>query len=233
MTQVQDILTLQGLDDEAAALRAALADVEQRLRADEELDAARRDLSEAEAHLTGLQREQRSCEGAIADHNAKIAPEEKRLYDGSVKNPKELGSIQHEVELLRAARSKHEDELLEIMARIEVADREHRTLKTLVAQLEKRWEGRQQDLRLETVRLGDAIARSDQKRNAHKPVIPPRSLQLYEDLRRKKGGLAVARLQSGNCSGCRVQVPDAVRKKVFSPAQLAQCPQCERILYAG
>ncbi|OAI44492.1 hypothetical protein AYO38_02200 [bacterium SCGC AG-212-C10] len=233
MTQVQDILTLQGLDDEAAALRAALSDVEQRLRGDEDLDAARRELAEAESRLAEFQREQRRCDAAIADHNAKIGPDEKRLYDGSIKNPKELASLQHEIEYLRAARGKHEDELLEIMARLEVADRERTRLRTLVAQMEKRWEVRQQELRLETVRLGDAIGRADQKRNAHKPAIPPRSLQLYEDLRRKKGGLAVARLQAGNCTGCRVQVPDAVRKKVFSPAQLAQCPQCERILYAG
>lgn len=233
MSQVQDILTLQGFDDEAAALRAALSDVEFRLRGDEELDAARRELAESEARVAALQKDQRRCEAAIEDNNSRIVPDERKLYDGSIKNPKELSSLQHEIELLRRARSKQEDELLDIMSRLEVAERERQHDRELVGQLEKRWEHQQQSLRLETTRLADAIARVDQKRSLHKPSIPPRPLALYEDLRRRKGGLAVARLQGGTCTGCRIQVPDAIRKRVFSPVQLAQCPQCERILYVG
>lgn len=233
MSHVADILTLQTLDDEAAALRAALADIEQRLRGDAELDEARRELAEADARLASLQKDQRRVEGAIEDLNAKIIPGEKKLYDGSIHSPKELTSLQHELETLKALRVRHEDELLETMSALETADRERQAARTTVARLEKRWEQQQQELRIDAARINDAIARVDQKRNLHKPTIPPRSLALYEELRRRKGGLAVARLKGGTCTGCRVTVPDAVRKRVFSPVQLAQCPNCERLLYAG
>jgi predicted nucleic acid-binding Zn-ribbon protein len=52
---------------------------------------------------------------------------------------------------------------------------------------------------------------------------------LYEDLRRRKGGKVIVRIQGSACGGCRVQLPETVRRRAMS-AQLAQCPNCERIL---
>ncbi|MEO9255768.1 MAG: hypothetical protein ABI305_09520, partial [Tepidiformaceae bacterium] len=97
MSQVTEIVQLQAIDDEAAAFRAALDDVERRLRGNEELDAARREFVAADTAVAEAQRDQRKIEGQIEGLSAKIDPEEKRLYDGSVKNPKELASIQQEL----------------------------------------------------------------------------------------------------------------------------------------
>ncbi len=233
MSEVLDILTLQGFDDEAATLRAALADVEQRLLGDPELVEARRLLGEAEAALKAVRGDQRRLEDEVARLRDKIAPEEKRLYDGSVRNPKELSNIQHELEALTAQRTRFEDQLLEVLAKLEVATTARQAAAAKVQHLEAQWEQQSQQLRHDALRLTDAITRADLKREAQKAKISPRSFQMYEDLRRRKGGLAVARTQGGACTGCRVSLPDAVRKKVFSPVFIVQCPNCERILAAG
>ncbi len=230
---VLDIVALQALDDEAAAFRAALSSVEQRLRGDPDLDEARRQLLEIETKLATARKEQRAADAEVEGLNAKIAPEEKRLYDGSVKNPKELTNIQHEVDILKHRRGEFEDTLLAVMDRIEGLERDRRRAQRDVEQNEERWAKFQQELRHEAHRLGDSIVRVDAKREAQKSVIPPRSLFLYEDLRRRKGGMAVARINAGSCTGCRITIPDAVRRKAFSSSTLAQCPNCERILSFG
>ena len=178
-------------------------------------------------------KEQRAADGEIAGLNAKIAPEEKRLYDGSVKNPKELTSIQHELDNLKQRRGEFEDVLLSVMDRIENLDRDRRRCTKLIEQLEERWEKFQGELKHEAKRLNDAIVKAEAKRGAQKATIPPRSLFLYEDLRRRKGGMAVARINAGNCTGCRLTIPETVRRKAFSSSTLAQCPNCERILSFG
>lgn len=233
MSQVNEIRTLQELDDEGAALRAALSDVERRLRGSEELNAARRQFAVADEELRDLRTRQRTVDGQVADLTARIVPEEKRLYDGSVKNSKELVAIQHEVELLRANRSKLEDESLDLLANLEIADREHVRAQRLVTQEEARWERDREDLKQEAGRLQESINRADAKREAQKANVTTRSLHVYEDVRRRRGGMAVAKIQGSTCSGCRISIPDAVRKKAFSPDQLAQCLNCERILYIG
>jgi len=45
--------------------------------------------------------------------------------------------------------------------------------------------------------------------------------------------MAVAHIQGGMCAGCRVSIPEAIRRRAFAPDQLAQCPNCERILDVG
>ncbi|MBN9491848.1 hypothetical protein J0H33_00670, partial [bacterium] len=95
MSQIGDITDLQSIDDQAATLTANREDVEQRLAGDDELAAARERLVAAADELAGLRREQRRLDGEVAALDAKVQGEEKRLYDGSIKNPKELGSLQH------------------------------------------------------------------------------------------------------------------------------------------
>lgn len=233
MSQVLDLLALQGFDDEAAALHAALADVERRLLGDEELIEARHAQLAADTGATVVRTRQRRLEEEVETLSDRIARHETSLYDGSVKVVKELTNLQTEVEHLKANRAKLEDELIGVLDEAEAAESERRRAGKLVGQLENRWDQRAQDLRHEARRLNDAIARADARREIQRKQIPPRTLHTYDDLRARKGGLAVARVSGGTCQGCRVSVPDAVRRKAMSPIGLAQCPNCERILTLG
>ena len=233
MSQVTDIRTLQEIDDEAAAARHALEDAERRLQGSEDLEAARSRFATADAELAAARREQRRIDGEVAGLNAKIAPEEKRLYDGSVRNPKELTNIQHEVELLKEHRSKLEDELLEVLGRLEAAEAEQKEAQKALIRQEARWEAERGALGEEVKRLNALITKADARRAAQQAKVLPHSLVIYEDVRKRRGGVAVARVAGGNCGGCRVAIPEAVRRRAFNPDMLAQCPNCERILYVG
>jgi uncharacterized protein len=233
MSQVLELLSLQAIDDELASYRAANADVERRLLGDDELIEARRVLLERETVLEAARREQRRAEAEVEDISDRIAREETRLYDGSIKNPKELTSLQHEVETQKAMRSRFEDTLIQALDNAEAANREHREAAKAVTALEARWHTAQDALRHEARRLQDLITRGEAKREIQKPNVTPRALHLYEDLRKRKGGMAVSRLNGSTCSGCRIAIPDALRRKAMAPMDLAQCPNCERILSIG
>jgi predicted nucleic acid-binding Zn-ribbon protein len=233
LTQVTEIRTLQEIDNEAEGHRAALDEVERRLAASEVLDSARERLAGAETELAAVKREQRKVEGDIEGLSARIAPEEKRLYDGSVRNPKELASIQHEVELLREQRTKLEDQLLEVMQRLEAAETEHVAARSDATRAEEARDRELTDLTAQSVRLKDAIAAVEVKRDAQLPKILPRNLKTYQDVRKRRGSAAVSRINGGNCGGCRVSIPEAVRRKAFTADELAQCPNCASILYVG
>ncbi len=233
MSQVSEIVTLQSIDDEAAALRAAFEDVERRLHGSERLNAARRDFATADSALQAAQKDQRLLEGQIEGLTAKIVPEERRLYDGSVRNPKELGSIQSEVENLKRHRSEYEDALLEVLARVEVAERQRKEALAAVTTEESAWEQERGELTHEAGRLRDAINRADLKRELQKVKVNARALHTYDEVRRRRGGAAVAQIKGGACGACRIAIPDAVRKHAFAPETLVQCPNCDRILYIG
>ena len=233
MSQIGDITDLQSIDDQAATLTANREDVEQRLAGDDELAAARERLVAAADELAGLRREQRRLDGEVAALDAKVQGEEKRLYDGSIKNPKELGSLQHEVDTLKQRRGAFEDELLEVLAAIETAASAHDHAAALANNLEARWATEEARLQQEAVRLDALLAATESKRREQAARLPAASLSLYERIRARRGNTVVARIAGGACSGCRISLPDAVRRRAASPNTLVQCPNCGRILAAS
>ena len=122
MPQVADLTFLQEYDDILARLDGELAEARAEIKDDEALRTARNAAHEADARCEGLEREQRHMEGEIDALSTKIEREEGRLYDGSVKLPKELAGIQQEIEALRARRSDIEDAELELLDSLEEAE---------------------------------------------------------------------------------------------------------------
>ena len=122
MRGLDRILELQDLD-------TAIDRLEQRreqLEAGEELSSLRKEMEEADARLGELRlasdsisSESTCLEHEIASMSDKLHAEEKRMYDGSIANAKELEALQHEIANLKERRSRAEDELLEQMVRKE------------------------------------------------------------------------------------------------------------------
>ena len=69
------------------------------------------------------------------------------------------------------------------------------------------------------------------KREAFAGQVDSDSLGTYEELRRVKQGLAVAKLVQGRCDGCRISLPVSAQQKARAGQKLATCSNCGRILY--
>lgn len=233
MSLVFELVALQEIDDRIAALHAALAAVNERLSRNQLLDDARRSLQHIDDLIAPAERQQRRLEGEVADLTAKIEPEETKLFSGSVTSSKELVNLQHEVDLLKGARSKLEDELLTAMSRVETLLPRRAAARAAVAEVEKATELAQQELRSEARRLESDLSTENHKRTVQAQQVPPRPLHQYEEIRKKRAGTAVARLAGSSCGGCRVSLPDAVRKQVLLRDAITQCPNCEKILAPG
>jgi len=233
VSQVTEIRTLQELDDEADKHRNALEEAERRLAGSEALESARSAFAAADTELIESRKLQRLLDGEIAGFTARIDPEEKRLYDGSVRNPKELANIQHELELLKEQRTKLEDQMLEVLARVEAAETEHKNAQKQLTRQEALREAEKGELADQVKAANTALTRISAKREAQRMKVVPRHLKTYDDVHRRRDGVAVARIAGANCGGCRVQIPEAIRRRAFNPDELAQCPNCERILFVG
>ena len=101
MTSAADLFTLQDIDLRRDSRRALIADIDLRLGETHAVIAAREAVATATAIRQSRQQEQRQIETQLEDLDAKTRPLEAKLYDGSVRNPKELADMQHEVEGLK------------------------------------------------------------------------------------------------------------------------------------
>jgi len=233
MTSPADLFGLQEVDLRRDSRRALIADIESRLVETEELLAAREEVEDTSAQHERLRKEQRELEAQVRDLDAKIGPLEQKLYGGAIRNPKELSDLQKEVEMLKAHRSKLDDEGLAGLDVLEVAEASAREAKEELDRVESAWKASQEKMRADKAAAEQEMARLEGERTTRAAGMDASMLGLYETLRKSKQGRAVAVLSQGSCQGCRVTLPTNMVSKVRSGATLVQCPRCERILISG
>jgi predicted nucleic acid-binding Zn-ribbon protein len=233
MTSAADLFGLQEIDLARDSRRALIADIETRLGEPEDLLAAREFVRTAESEIEEARREQRELEASLEDLDSKIAPLEKKLYDGSVRNPKELTDLQKEDEALKQNRGRLDDRGLELMERIENAVRTLEAANERQRELNQAWHQDLADLQATRERAEREMARLDEERERRRSGMDGPILGLYETLRPKKAGRAVARIERGACQGCRLSLPTHIVQRARSVSAIVQCPSCERILVGG
>ena len=82
----------------------------------------------------------RAAEWEVDDLTNKIKPLEKKLYGGSVHNPKELAGIEEDVHSLQARKRVLEDKELEVMSELEEAESGLAAARQELSSLTAAWE---------------------------------------------------------------------------------------------
>jgi predicted nucleic acid-binding Zn-ribbon protein len=184
-----------------------------------EANEAERVMGELRLKLDELSRDQQRFEHEIDSMSQKAAAEERRMYDGSVANARELDSIRHEVDNLKKRRSDREDELLglmEVREELETQERQVDEVGGIAAE--------------ELGTLTDEVKERTEKRAALAEAVDAEYLELYEDLRPQKKGVAAVELVDGVCLGCHEQLSSVYRDRLKRVEGPKRCEHCRRIL---
>jgi len=233
MVIAAELYALQEIDSAIDVARATLAAVEEQLGETEELTAARAAVEEHREALRALHEAQRDVEWQVDDARSHVAAVEKKLYGGTVRNPKELEGLNEDANMLKGQLRRREDELLNHMVKVEDQETTLRQAEALLKEVEGRWRGEQADLLGQKERLERELAELENSRRAQAARIEGRVLALYDLLRDRHQGKAVAKVERGMCQGCRISLPMSVLQKARSGFDLVQCVSCERILYVS
>ena len=227
------LLALQEIDttiDRLSARKEVLESGGELVTARNEADTAERALGELRLQLDVVGRDGSKLEHEIDSLSQKAAAEDKRLYDGSVVNAKELESIQHEIENLKRRRSDREDEMLGLMEVREELERRAAEALATSDSLRERVEvvggAAGEELTSIEAELEEKVA----QRHAIVQEIEPDLLELYEDLRKQKKGIGVAALIDGVCQGCHEQLSAMELDKLKRVEGVRRCEHCRRIL---
>ena len=229
MGVAKQLYQLQEVDLELESNEQALRQLLSQLGENQAVVRAQAKLASEQQHLEELGRQQQSAEWEMDDLVDKLTAAEEQLYSGSVKNPKELTSLQHEVDGLKARRSQLEDKVLEIMDRFELATANVATISDELKRLEAEWHSQQQQLSTEIEQLKTTLSNLEQERQLLSAEIDSQVIELYHELRKQKG-TAVAKVEQGICRGCRISLPTTDLQRVRS-GSLVQCSSCGRILF--
>ena len=197
-----------------------------------ELGSVRQQVDEATARREEVAREEQRFDDEARSLEEKAAEVERRMYSGEVTSPRELQTLQADVDQLRRHRHGLEDRELEVMERRESIDAE-------VADLARR----AGELEAEAERLGGALGEVEGEIDGEMAVertardeiaatVDGALLADYEQCRHRARGMGAARLNGNTCQGCHLSIPsvEAERIRKSPPGTVAHCDNCGCIL---
>lgn len=232
MSKAKQLYELQEIDLEIDHSNQSLSNLRSQLGKDDDLNAARADLETARKRLADLEHQQRTAEWGVDDLQAKITKEEKRLYEGSVKNPRELMSLQQEISHLKEQRGEQDDQVLAVMLEVDTVQQDINDRSNELEELERNWKEDQERIQKEIAVLEADVAALEKNREPVLDRLDPASIGMYAELRKTKQGRAVAKVKQSICQGCRISLPVSDQQRARIGQELVKCSNCGRILYA-
>lgn len=232
MSNARLLLKLQETDQEIETAKASIAKLSAKLGPTPELNQARIRAEEAERRLERGRKAQQEHEWMLQELNQKLASSQKRLYDGTVTHPRELQALHEEVAHLTRRVDQTQDRILEALLEIEEAKEALDGARAQLAQIEAQWESEQKEIQQELQQWQSRLARLTETRREIESQLKPAELELYADLRRRKGPNPVARLRGQTCRACGIALPVATAHQARDEEELTFCPSCGRLLVA-
>jgi predicted nucleic acid-binding Zn-ribbon protein len=192
-------------------------------------DAQRRD---AQILVDDLTAEQLKVDADVEQVKARRTRDQDRMDQGLISNPKDLERMQGELESLQRRITTLEDEELEVMARLEDAQKDLDSFTTQVAAADERLAAvtAARDEKLRT--LDAELASLEAERRPAAEGLPADLLALYDKLRESKGGVGASELRARQCGGCRLTLDahEIGEIRALPEDTVVRCEECQRIL---
>lgn len=224
---------LQCADSGIKERQKALASLDDGTRARAELAAAEERLAQAEKHLHADETTLRDKELRLASTEQERAEKHTKAYGGLVSDPKELAALERKIEELTQLKSKLEDEILALMDSVEEQRAGVAALRDEVERLHARAADVEEHYRMERARLEREIEELQARRTDLAAQVPPQLLAMYEQLRQRLGGVAVAAVVDGKCNACHNAVPRDMIDRIPRSDVPIRCETCRRILWVA
>ena len=226
---IQALLRLQEID---LCLEASRSEADQ-FPIQRQAAAAERSREEAEAvaaaeELRREEQRQRELDSELRDVEALLEKLDAQLYE--ITSKQALDALQHEQTNARERKSGHEDLILELLEKIDLA-------REVLARAERdQGQGaaaREADEQLRAQReqvLGEQMARLDDARRERTAGLDANLIAAYDFARRKRLP-AVIFAESKACPRCRIMIAPQRRVDLRTAKSLVTCGSCGCILY--
>jgi uncharacterized protein len=232
MNQAALLYNLQLLDTRISLISQKLKQIDSLINEDQLVQNAKIDLDKAKNQLLSANITLNEIEAKVKTLQIKIELCTSSLYGGTVKNPKELQDLQSELVSLKHRMSTLEDLQLESMLIVEGYSTERDNKENLYNKSIAENSEQKASLRGEMDQLKKNLDNLYVEREAVSGSISRDNLEIYESLKLKKRGIAVAKNEDTSCSACGSFLRPSEIQTTRSSNSLTFCATCGRIIFS-
>lgn len=235
---VVDMVELQLIEN---AVSARLSEIEE-AKNSREFASAQKELEEVEENYkeknneyNALEGKRKKLEDTVEMQNEKIKGNENKLFSGTITSTKELESYQEEIKILKEKNSEMEDKILEIMIEMEEKSESLKQTKDKRDKTEADVNRLRDEIDEKMEVLKNIVEGLKKRKESVISRIPVDYLKKYNELKNKRGGIAVAVLKDNFCSVCNMEIPTIAAEEMEDIDKVYRCPLCGRmaVMYRG
>jgi len=227
---LERIIALQKLVSAAHAAERRLAEEpEHETALEARLETARQGVAAAKERLAENQNARRAIEKDVAMHQGRLSKYREQAM--AVKTNVEYHAIQKEIAHAQGEIKAHEDRMLERMLEADDLTAALKKAESDLAAEQKAVEADRKAMQAEHGVMQASIERISGERTAIVGALNKQVLLTFEQVSKKRNGIAVAEAKDGICTICHVRLRPQVFNTVRRNEEIVQCDSCNRILY--
>lgn len=200
---------LQGQRSKIAACQTAIAE-------------SRQKLEDGTARRQQLEDEIQEAQALVKDRQNKMM---------KVQTNREYQSLLKEIEDAKNGNRQREEELVRLMEQDEFLQKKTDEQSALCAVEEEALAANISRRETEAAKLSSKRQKLAKDRDARAKKVRADLLRKYEQIREKRGGLAMVGVARGVCFGCYMNVPPQLYNELLREDKLHICPTCNRLLF--
>jgi hypothetical protein len=176
-----------------------------------------------------LEKERREKERQLSSSQEKIKKAEGRVSE--VKTNKEYQALLTEIETIKSASSREEEEILQVLEEIDELKKDFSKREKEVAVLLEKVDAEKKMIQERMAQDEIVWKKQIERREVLSKQIESKLNKLYNTLKEKRQGVGVVNVRHETCQGCFVHIPPQMFIEVQKNNEIIRCPNCNRILY--
>jgi hypothetical protein len=224
------VLKLQSVDTRVRKLEKEISALPKHIaQIEKTLDSHIRRLEADRAALAANQRDRKKLEGDVQVHELKIS----KLRDQMLlaKTNEQYRAFQNEIGYCEHEIRKAEDKILDLMAESEPLEANLKSAETALKKEKEEVESEKQAARQRTTADEKELEVLRRERAEIAAHVKPAVSALYERVRKKWQGMAVAEVQEGRCMACQIVLRPQHFQNLRIGNEVLTCESCGRILF--
>ncbi len=197
-----------------------------------------RDLAELRASVMvmqeeqdGLRNSQKAAEAQVENIKEKIAANQNLLDNVGLTDPKEIAALQAIITELEREKASMEERALAALLEYEDKHKAFQPRQETLAARDAEWQMAKDAFGERQTTIAEELRALNAERKTHADTVDAESLEVYEDLLKRKNGIAVTTISNSFCDACFMSLPTSVSTAPHGNGRgYLFCPSCGRIL---
>ena len=228
--QMNLLKDLQEIDQEISAIEATQQDYRNEL-AGFEADATRVQgmVDQLSDEIALLQQSEGELQQDLLKEKDNVVRVEARLPE--IQTQKEYVAVLKEIETAKKSNKEIEDQVQAKKLEVGTLEADLEEKDTELAAISEKADARGAELKKLLAESESVLLKRTKTREAVATELPVTLLRKYQNLFKRRAGLALALATRGACMGCNMQLPPQQYNRLLQVNEIQSCPHCNRILF--